>query len=241
MNDEGQPHERLKEARKQAGYRSAAAFADACDITEATYRSHENGTRSITVPVARQYAPYLGVDWKWLLFGEAEAAINQGPPLEPPKRPRVPQGMAAIDELDAQAGAGPGGILDHETVVEGGNLQDHIAVKHTWTMPSDLVRQVSSSPASAIKILTIIGNSMVPDLLPGAKVMVDTADLKPSPPGIFVVYDGMSFVAKIIEYIPFSDPPKVRIKSKNSDYEPYERTLDEAYIQGRVVGLWQRT
>jgi hypothetical protein len=31
----------------------------------------------------------------------------------------------------------------------------------------------------------------------------------------------------------------VRITSDNGKYDPYERTLDEAYIQGRVIGQWR--
>lgn len=241
MTQETTPDVRLKEAREGAGYRSAAAFARAFELSEATYRSHENGTRPLTIPASKQYAPCLGVTWQWLLFGETDASVNQGMPALPPKRVPMPVGMAGVDELDVKAGAGGGGSIDHEMLVEGDLLRDHLPAHRTWTMPTDVIRQITSSPTEAIKIITIVGNSMTPELLPGSKAMVDTADRTPSPPGIFAVWDGMAIVAKIIEYIPFSEPPRVRIKSKNPDYDPYERTLDEAYIQGRIVGRWQWT
>jgi hypothetical protein len=39
--------------------------------------------------------------------------------------------------------------------------------------------------------------------------------------------------------LPHSEPPRVRISSDNGKYDAYERTLEEAYIQGRVIGQWR--
>lgn len=64
------PHGRLQHAREQAGYRSAAAFAKAIDASETTYRAHENGSRTLTIRAARQYATRLAVAWQWLMFGD---------------------------------------------------------------------------------------------------------------------------------------------------------------------------
>jgi hypothetical protein len=44
-------------------------------------------------------------------------------------------------------------------------------------------------------------------------VLVDLGRRSPTPPGIFVLHDGMGLVAKRLEYIPNSDPPRVRIIS----------------------------
>ena len=56
----------------------------------------------------------------------------------------------------------------------------------------------------------------------------------PTPPGIFILYDGMGLVAKRLEHVPNNDPPKVRVISDNTFYSPYERTADEIHIIGRV-------
>ena len=81
---------------------------------------------------------------------------------------------------------------------------------------------------------------MLGTLNPGEKVLVDFRDTVASPPGIFVVWDGLGLVLKRVEFLAQSDPPKVRITSDNARYQPYERILEEAYIQGRVIGSWQR-
>lgn len=57
----------LQVARERAGYRNAAEFARRHDLVESTYRSHENGTRPLTMAAAKEYAPYLKVPWASLL------------------------------------------------------------------------------------------------------------------------------------------------------------------------------
>ena len=56
----------------------------------------------------------------------------------------------------------------------------------------------------------------------------------PVPPGIFVLNDGMGLVAKRLEHVPMSEPPRVRIISYNHQYAPYECTAEEVNIVGRV-------
>lgn len=72
--------ERLKKARKEAGYRSASAAAEALGISYPTYATHENGTRT---PKARDlylYAKRFKVAQSWLLDGkEGPSDLNQSP------------------------------------------------------------------------------------------------------------------------------------------------------------------
>ena len=62
----------------------------------------------------------------------------------------------------------------------------------------------------------------------------------PVPPGIFVIWDGMGVVAKRVEHIPHSDPPKVVIQSVNPAYQTYEREAEEVSVIGRVIWLARR-
>jgi len=137
--------------------------------------------------------------------------------------------MLPIAELDVRAGAG-GGALNSEEI--------EIAL---WQVPVDLVRGVTTAPAPALRILTVYGDSMEPDFPPGCRVMVDTSDVTPSPPGVFVAWDGIATVLKRVEHVPHSEPARVRFTSDNVRYQPYERTLDEAHIRGRVIGRWRWT
>lgn len=69
------PHHRLRRARQTAGYASASAFARKNDVSNVTYRSHENGTRGMDLATMRFYAKLLDVDWRWIADGG-----GSGPP-----------------------------------------------------------------------------------------------------------------------------------------------------------------
>jgi SOS-response transcriptional repressor LexA len=81
--------DRLRKARVEAGFRSAADLCRVTGWTYPTYRSHENGARGIPLDAARTYAQRLGVSLLWLLTGaggmdsatvddEGRAAIGVG-------------------------------------------------------------------------------------------------------------------------------------------------------------------
>ena len=79
------------------------------------------------------------------------------------------------------------------------------------------------------------------DFRPGERVLVNTDDRLPSPPGVFIVWDGFGLVIKRLEVIPYSDPATVRLISANADYAVYERPLEDVTVNGRVIGRWQWT
>ncbi len=82
------------------------------------------------------------------------------------------------------------------------------------------------------------GDSMTPTLIDGDIVLVDTGRRPPSPPGIFVLHDDegndSGLVAKRLEHILNSDPPRVKIVSDNDSYAPYERLIEEMNIIGHI-------
>lgn len=65
-----EPHERLRQARREAGYPDAASAARAYGWVEPTYYSHENGIRGLRRDTAERYAKAFHVPAEWLLFGK---------------------------------------------------------------------------------------------------------------------------------------------------------------------------
>lgn len=179
----------------------------------------------------RALAAVLGVSASYLLDASDDAPVpsQNGAPSGSRASEAGDGPMVPIVELDVRAGAG-GGALNSEELEAG-----------HWQLPGDLVRSVTTAPTTALKILTVYGDSMEPEFRPGQRVMVDTSDQMPSPPGVFVAWDGLATVIKRVEFVPHSDPPKVRFSSDNPRYQPYERTLEEAHIRGRVIGRWTWT
>lgn len=235
---------RLKALREQSGL-TVREVARLIDRPASTYASYEDKYKKPFLPLdlVRALVPVLeprGIDPDALL---ALAGVGRGSTLSQPpgeaaamSGPAAPEAaapvtgaMLAVAELDIRAGAG-GGLVP-------GHAEERVVAQ--WQLPPEVIRPYTATPPEALKIITVQGDSMEPTLFPGQRVMVDSADTVPSPPGIFVVWDGLGFVIKRVEPVAHADPPRVRISSDNPRYSAYERTLDEAYVQGRVIGQWR--
>lgn len=66
-----EPHERLGEARRAAGYATATDAAQAMGVPAPGYIHHENGTRGLGRQ-AERYARFFRVSLEWLLTGRGE-------------------------------------------------------------------------------------------------------------------------------------------------------------------------
>jgi phage repressor protein C with HTH and peptisase S24 domain len=141
---------------------------------------------------------------------------------------KPPAGAVSVIEVDVSAGAGNGRFQDEESQV--GN----------WMIPRECI-QPHAGDINSIRIIRVVGDSMMPELYPGDRIMVNTTDTEPSPPGLFVVWDGIGLVVKRLMYIPNSKPPRIRLMSANKAYPDYELSSDECHIRGRVIGKWQWT
>jgi phage repressor protein C with HTH and peptisase S24 domain len=222
----------LKELRFRATPRvSVRKLADILDMKHTSYQYYEDSYKEPFLPVtfarkvAKALRPYGVEPYRVMeLAGTTGDSDDEGAGVEPAESGGA---MAKIDEVDVRAAAGAGSINDVEPIVA------------EWMFPKNLVRSATNAPTERIRILTVVGDSMPETFQPFEKVMVDTTDLTPTPPGVFVVWDGLGLVVKRVEHVAFSEPPTVRIMSDNPKYAPYERVLDEAHIQGRVLGKWQ--
>lgn len=145
-----------------------------------------------------------------------------------------------IIEVDVLGGMGGGGIaLTVNYTDDDGNTYQTDDVKALWDLPSPYLTELRVSATNA-RIIEVQGDSMEPTLRPGDRVMINIADKRPSPPGVFAVWDGFGIVVKRLEPIPNSDPPTLRLISDNEKHSAYERTLDEVCIVGRVVWFGRR-
>jgi transcriptional regulator with XRE-family HTH domain len=219
---------RLKQLRQRAGL-SIREVAHALGMEHgSSYQHYEDRYRKPLLPLefAQRLIPIFGA--KGIDAAELYALAGvDGSGGRALAAKSEDAGTLRIEELDVRASAGDGLTGDNEKVVA------------EWRVPSEVVRFYSTAPAAELRIITVLGDSMEPTLQPGQRVVVDTGDKTPSPPGIFVVWDGLGLVVKRVQVLAHSEPTRVRITSDNPKYEPYERTLAEAYIQGRVIGQWR--
>lgn len=142
--------------------------------------------------------------------------------------PAIDRPANGVLELGVSAGAGGGMVVVDEPELG------------LWVFPQLWLQAELRADAQELRIITIEGDSMEGVLKSGDKVIVHIRRTQPSPPGVFILFDGVALVAKRLEYLEGSDPPTVRISSSNPSYPPYERTVDEINIVGRVLGRWER-
>lgn len=70
-------NDRLRKAREQAGFASAADAARRFHWNLSTYRSHENGQTPVPPKSARTYSAAFGVSGAWLLTGQNPKAVSE--------------------------------------------------------------------------------------------------------------------------------------------------------------------
>ena len=174
---------------------------------------YRGSPRRLPEPLRLRLAGITGADQARFLDADLRA-------LQTPRR----ESLIAVPLHTVRAAAGGGSFA------EGDN-----AARHGLSFPPDLLRRITAAPADGLKLLSISGDSMSPTLEDGDLVMVDTGRRTPSPPGIFILDDGVGLVAKRVDAIPNTAPPYLRLSSDNPAYANYQRRIDEVQIIGRVV------
>ena len=147
----------------------------------------------------------------------------------------------------------PSGTSNNADQIEDGRLRieevdlrtaTSLTTKHdkdatTWNLPSDSLQGHSAASSKELRIVTVIGDSMEPTFRAGERLIVDTADRMPSPPGIFIICDENRLAINRVQIVPNSKPMRVKISCENTKYEGYESTLENADIRGRVICQWR--
>lgn len=230
------PADRLRALQEAAGYESLSEFARQAGVSETSMRQHiaRNSIPKAAGVLYWKAGRKTGASLEWLLEGSGPAPKG----VEAAERPANAKQLSFSDtssvtvpELEVHALAGQGADGQFVITQEGA----HDAMTGLYSFPASGFRQAFGANAGEVIIAEVRGDSMFPTLYPGQKVMVHIHDRTPTPPGIFYVWDGMGLVIKRIELVPGSNPPTLRIKSDNPKYDTYERTVEEAHINGRVI------
>lgn len=218
----------LAAAIEKQGFNNTRA-ATASGVPESSLRSFLSGnTRSVSIETYEKLSDGIGVSIPNLL-GLADFPEYTAPPTK------------AISEIDVRAGMGGGGEVAVTYVPDGnGGMIEADDTCGSWALPEDYLRSELRIKAEAARIIEVQGDSMEPILHAGDRVMINTADKRPTPPGVFALWDGFGVVVKRIEHIPNSEPPTIKIKSDNPNHDEYERMLDEINIIGRLVWYARR-
>jgi len=145
-----------------------------------------------------------------------------------------PKFPGAIPELDISAGAGEGTVGNVIVLPAGGGTISAHEVVDEWPLPSAWLHEVVNNPALTI-IVPIRGESMVPNYLPGDRVVVDLSQDRFTVDSVYLISDGTGEPQiKRLQKMQLTLPPRVKIISDNSAYPDQEVELDLLTIHGRV-------
>lgn len=72
----------------------------------------------------------------------------------------------------------------------------------------------------------------------GDRLIVDGGDYRPSPPGQFLIWDGIGAVIGHLQVIPGGKKTMVKVTTEGA--EPYETEMDRLQVIGRVKGVWRK-
>lgn len=210
-------HERLRARIRQLGMNVAEVAREAGVNRTFVYDILRGRSQVPNLDKLTRVASVVKVDLEWLLSGKG--ALEGDDPITEDYH----NDFVAIQYAAARPSMGGGAIAEDEDRV---GRDFHF--RRAW------IRDRLKAAPSLLRVMTVQGDSMVPTLQDGDVILVDMNQRNPIPPGIFVLHDGLGLVAKRLEHVPMSDPPRVRIISDNQQYSPYECTAEEVNIVGRV-------
>lgn len=222
---------RIKELRKARGL-TLAELARRAGTTNQQVSKLELGQIRLSVDWIDRLAAALGVAPAALLPAAGPdlhypAPAQRGGVLAEPAA-TFPAGPE-IAELDGHQAAALAGLAPPSAA--GGAPRDR------WRLPPDYLRLVLGAAPEDAAILRVEGDAMAPTLLAGDRVMVNLADRRPSPPGLFALWDGDGVIVRRLERLLDSAPPRVAVTADNTQHRSYEVAAAEIRILGRVVWL----
>ncbi|MCB1531890.1 MAG: hypothetical protein KDJ35_03370 [Alphaproteobacteria bacterium] len=120
-------------------------------------------------------------------------------------------------------------------------LQDKsdTADQENWIIPETVLNRHTSTSTDKIKVFSIKETVMEPDFKNGEHVLVDLSDTLPSPPGVYIISDGYSYMARHCEIITGSKPPQIKISARDENFNQHTISLDDCKIIGRVIAKLQ--
>jgi len=196
--------ERLKLERQRLGL-AQADFGTKAGVSKTSQFNYEAGERSPDAEYLRNAAE-LGVDITYVVTGQRVASNDD---------------FVVIPQHAVAASAGPGAVNAEELATGG------LSFSKKWLAKRRL------NPVH-LKVIDVMGESMLPRLGDGDKVLVDVSDTVPKSGRAYVLLQGEELLVKYCQLLPEG---MLRVSSANTDYPTYDIDLSRTHgvsIVGRV-------
>ena len=179
----------------------------------------ENGLIRMRLDHLQPFANVLGyTPEQILLWGRypGTGAIDGGGKLQP-----VSYEPGEVPELDMRA---PRGRQSPPTTPE------------SWSFPRSFVAERLHASATKLRVLEVEGDAMVPTLMAGDRVVVDTGHKDPSPDGLYAIRDAFGgIVVRRLQVLRSARPIRVKIISDNQSHATEEVPHTQLDIFGKAV------
>lgn len=214
------PGGRLKWARKQAGFDKAADFAKRFGYNPTSYRAYENNQNGFT-RTAHELADRLGVPARWLIKGgDLENPTSGDNAFEQQAKE---MGLSLIPELELGYSMGGGSIFSDY------HRKGFVPFQRDW------LRDFMRGTFADLFVARGAGDSMMPTLLDGDIVLIDTAQKRVDQQDrIWALSYGDLGMIKRVRRLPSGI---FRIMSDNPAVEALEAGDEEMQVVGRVVWI----
>jgi hypothetical protein len=170
-------------------------------------------------------------------IGMTEIELRDGPAAHRRVETGMPAGVV-IRELDFHAGMGGGGLPSQELVQHGDTVDPMKA--EAWSFPPSFVSNELRVSPSRMLIVEAQGDSMLPTIAPGERVVIDTGHLLPSPDGIYALRDQFGAIQIKRLQVLRRKKAAIQIISDNSHHPTEEVRPDDIVIVGRVICALRR-
>lgn len=189
---------------------------------------HRGTPRRLPEDVRYALASHLGVDQSVLRDLAPLPA-----PLDPHPNPPNVRGGGRTSSADDDQIAVP--ELRTSNLTQGADPVEPEEGAARWSFPLGWVRHALKANPEALRIVEVDGDSMEPILRSGDQLLIDTERRAPSPPGIFVIFDGVGLIPRSLEFLPNSDPRIVLVRASGNRIKDIEVPLGDIRIIGRAV------
>jgi phage repressor protein C with HTH and peptisase S24 domain len=230
-NESESPSDRLKAVRNQLGD-TQETFAERFEYTQPVYQRYEAGKRRIPQELMEGLKNQIGINLNWLMTGEGEMYGDVKQPNVSSEHLTTAQGSAIrLPLVSFKASAGDGSYVT-EQEYEGTYIID----------PSELKGVRPSELRDGMFVIEAEGDSMVPDIHPGEQLIIKPVEApdRIASDAIYLFRLEKRVQIKRLQAFPGG---RIRVKSKNTDYDDYELDLDAGHdfeILGLVWGRFER-
>jgi transcriptional regulator with XRE-family HTH domain len=216
---------RLKLEMRKLELTSAELARRANVLTSFIYDIISGKSSNPSIVKLARVADAMGINLAYLVHGGVHNGVHAGAENSKP----ITNGAARENYI-----AIPRIILSNHTDA-GKNILSYKEDNEPCYFDRKLILSYPDVEAANLRMLTISGDSMEPTICNQDVVVIDTGNRSPSPPSIFVLFDGFGLSAKRLEYVFESKNPCVRIISDNQRYSTYELPMSDVTIIGRIV------